>query len=125
MSLPCHHPEKWNGMNAWSGPTRSVPMAFPLSLAPVGVLTQTNSPLRIPRSFAAFGLISTKLSCMSSASHGLERVSSPPPSYSTRHPEVRMIGILFPTSLFFPCTDFYRVGNRHNVLTSSWVGYLS
>ena len=30
--------------------------------------------------------------CCSSASHGLERVSSPPPSYSTRRPEVTISG---------------------------------
>ena len=79
-------------MNVVPGPTRSVTCAFTLSCAPVGVLTQTYSPLRTPRSLASFGLISTKLSCCSSASHGLERVSSPPPSYSTRRPLVRISG---------------------------------
>ena len=51
-----------------------------------------------PRSFASFGLISTKFSCCSSASHGLERVSSPPPSYSTSRPLVSTSGKFFATS---------------------------
>src|SRR5438445_13224908 len=124
MSLPCHHPEKWNGMKAWSGPTRSVTCAFTLSRAPVGVFTQTYSPFLMPRSFAALGLISTKLSCCSSASHGLERVSSPPPSYSTSRPEVRMIGNCLPMFLFFSWTDLYSVGRRQNAFLSACVGYL-
>jgi Fe2+ or Zn2+ uptake regulation protein len=33
-----------------------------------------------------------KLLQQTSASHGFDRLSSPPPSYSTRRPEVRMIG---------------------------------
>src|SRR3569832_2381848 len=92
MSLPCHQPEKWKGMKAVSGATRGVTSALTLIRAPVGVETTTYSPSRMPRSAAAFGLISTKLSCCSSASHGFERVSSPPPSKSTSHPDVRMIG---------------------------------
>src|SRR5256885_8765800 len=125
MSCPCHHPEKWNGMNTVSGPIPSVTSALTLSLAPVGVLTQTYSPLRSPRSPAVLGLISTKLSCCSSASHGLERVSSPPPSYSTSRPLVRMSGNFLCTSSFTACccTDLKRVGRRQNTLTSSWVGY--
>jgi hypothetical protein len=46
-------------MKQVSGPTASVTCAFTLSLAPEGVPTQTYSPLRTPRSAAAFGLIST------------------------------------------------------------------
>src|SRR2546428_12659766 len=49
MSLPCHQPEKWNGMKAWSGPTPSVNFAVTLIRPPVGVLTPTCSPLRILR----------------------------------------------------------------------------
>src|SRR3990170_963560 len=125
MSWPCHQPEKWNGMKQVSGPTRSVTCALTLSFAPDGVLTQTYSPLRMPRSAAVFGLISTKLSCCSSASQGLERVSSPPPSYSTNRPDVRISGNCLLASLFFCCTDLNSVGSRHSTLTSSCVGYLS
>src|SRR6267378_4520901 len=53
MSCPCHQPAKWNGMNTVSGPTRSVTCALTLIFAPVGVLTQTYSLLRMPRSAAA------------------------------------------------------------------------
>ncbi len=62
------------------------PAPCTLICAPVGDFTQTYSPSLTPRSLASFGLISTKFSCCSSASHGFERVSSPPPSYSTRRP---------------------------------------
>src|SRR4051794_7642632 len=102
-SLPCHHPEKWNGMKPVPGPTRSVTSARTLSWAPVGVLTHTKSQYLMPRSAASFVLISTKFSCCSSASHGLERVSSPPPSYSTSRPEVRTIGYFCAT---LSCTAF-------------------
>src|SRR6266850_5833999 len=105
MSSPCHQPEKWNGMNTVSPPTHSVILTLTLIFAPEGVDTHTYSPLRMLRSAAVFGLISTKLSCISSASHGLERVSSPPPSYSTSRPEVRMIGNCLPMSLFFSWID--------------------
>src|SRR4029077_714675 len=131
MSSPCHQPEKWNGMKQVSGPTRSVTNAFTFSFTLLpspflpGVLTQTYSPFLIPRSAADLGLISTKLSCCSSASHGLERVSSPPPSYSTRRPLVRTIGNCLPMSLFLSCSDLNSVGSRQNTLTSSWVGYFS
>ena len=74
-------------------PTRSVTSAFMRALesssAPV---TQTQPPSLMPRSAASAGLISMNMSCCSSASHLLERVSSPPPSYSTRRPEVRISG---------------------------------
>src|SRR3990170_4200832 len=125
MSWPCHQPEKWNGMKQVSGPTRSVTCAFTLSLAPEGVLTHTYSPLRMLRSAAVFGLISTKLSCCSSASHGLERVSSPPPSYSTSRPLVRISGYFLCISSLtaFCCTDLNSVGSRQSTLTSSCVGY--
>src|SRR3954462_1641561 len=133
MSSPCHHPEKWNGINTVSAPTPSVTLAFtlrrgwlPSPLRP-GVLTQTYSPLRTPRSAAVFGWISTKLFCCSSASHGLERVSSPPPSYSTRRPLVRMSGnfscALSATA--FCCTVLKRVGSLQSTFTSSWVGHLA
>src|SRR3954470_2325038 len=133
MSSPCHHPEKWNGINTVSAPTPSVTLAFtlrrgwlPSPLRP-GVLTQTYSPLRTPRSAAVFGLISTKPSCCSSASHGLERVSSPPPSYSTRRPLVRMSGNFLCISSLTACccTDLNSVGSRHSTLTSSCVGYFA
>src|ERR1043165_4606864 len=127
MSLPCHHPEKWNGINVVPGPTRSVTCAFTLICAPVGVFTHTYSPSRTPRSFASFGLISTKFSCCSSASHGLLRVSSPPPSYSTKRPLVKINGnfsaIL--SSTFFCWTLLYSVGRRQNAFLSSWVGYFA
>ena len=75
-----------------------------ISRPPVGVVTHTRPPLTTPRSAATFGLISTNISCCSSASHGLERVSSPPPSYSTRRPELMISGNCLPMSLFFSCT---------------------
>src|SRR5574337_613820 len=125
MSLPIHQPEKWNGTNAVPEPTASVTVALTLSCAPVGVFTQTYSPFFTPRSFASFGLICTKLSGRCSASHGLLRVSSPPPSYSTRRPLVRMIGnfsaILSLT--LASCTDLKSVGSRQKSCLSSWVGY--
>ena len=110
-----------------SGPTRSVTSAFTLILAPVGLFTQTYSFGRMPRSAAAFGLISTKLSCISSASHGLERVSSPPPSYSTRRPLVRMSGNFSatPSLTLRSCTDLNSVGSRQSTFTSSCVGYFA
>src|SRR5580765_8855930 len=126
-SLPCHQPPKWNGMKLVPGPTRSVTSAFTLIWAPVGVFTHTVSQYLMPRSAASFVLISTKFSCCSSASHGLERVSSPPPSYSTRRPDVRISGKFFATFSFTACccTDLKRVGSRQNTFTSSWVGYFS
>src|SRR5712692_8529028 len=122
MSCPCHHPAKWNGINTVSGPTRSVTCALTLILAPEGVLTHTYSLFRMSRSAAALGWISTKLSCCSSASHGLERVSSPPPSYSTRRPLVRISGNCLPASLCFCCTLLKSVGRRHSTFTSSCEG---
>src|SRR3979490_1415668 len=119
MSLPCHQPEKWDGMKAWAGPTPPVISPVPLVRGPVGGLTHPCSPLRMPRSAAALGLISTKFSCINSASHGLERVSSPPPSYSTRRPLVRTMGKSLPMFLYFSCTDLYSVGSLHKTLTSS------
>ena len=63
------------------------------------------------------------MSCCSSASHLLDRVSSPPPSYSTRRPEVLISGnclaIPFSTAAFWMskprlgtrnCTAFGKVG---------------
>src|SRR5690242_5546672 len=125
MSLPIHHPAKWNGMNVVPGPTRSVTCALTLIWAPVGVLTHTYSPSFTPRSFASLGLISTKFSCCSSASHGLDRVSSPPPSYSTRRPLVSTSGKSFEMSLFLSCTLLYSVGRRQKVFLSSCVGYFA
>src|SRR5258706_301183 len=127
MSCPCRQPEKWKGMKQVSGPTRSVTCALTLSLAPEGVDTQTYSPLRILRSAAVFGLISTKLSCCSSASQGLERVSSPPPSYSTRRPLVRISGYFLCASFLTAsnCSDLNLVGSRQSTLTSSCCGYFS
>src|SRR5437764_2134655 len=127
MSSPCHQPEKWNGTKIVSGPIPSVTLAFTLIFAPEGVESQTYSPLRMLRSAAVFGLISAYQSCCSSASHGLERVSSPPPSYSTMRPEVRISGYFLCISSFtaFCCTALKRVGRRHNTFTSSCVGYFS
>ncbi len=73
-------------MNVVPGPTRSVTSALTEICAPVGDCTHTYSPSMILRSLASFGLISMKFSCCSSASHGLDRVSSPPPSNSTSRP---------------------------------------
>src|SRR3990172_8312604 len=125
MSLPIHQPEKWNGRNTVSAPTRSVTIALTLSFAPVGVFTQTYSPARMPRSLADLGLISTNMSCCNSASQGLERVSSPPPSNSVRRPLVMINGNSLEMFLFFSCTDLYTVGRRQNAFLSSCVGYLS
>src|ERR1700716_1556652 len=127
MSLPIHHPEKWKGMNVVPTPTRSVTWALTLICAPVGDCTHTYSPSLTPRSLASFGLISTKFSCCSSASHGLERVSSPPPSYSTSRPEVRMIGYFSATlsASAFCCTVLKSVGRRQNAFLSSWLGYFA
>src|SRR5678815_3955356 len=127
MSLPSHQPEKWNGMNVVPGPTRSVTSALTLICALVGDFTHTYSPSRTPRSLASFGLISTKFSCCNSASHGLLRVSSPPPSYSTSRPLVSTSGKFFATSfLTLSCwTVLYNVGNRQNAFLSSCVGYLA
>jgi hypothetical protein len=62
------------------------------------VASPDRHPDPLPSRDAAFGgvagLISTNMSCCSSASHLFDRVSSPPPSYSTSRPEVRMIGKL-------------------------------
>src|SRR5690348_13265514 len=105
-SLPCHQPAKWNGMKLVPGPTRSVTSALTLRVAPVGVFTHTQSQYLMPRFSASCVLISTKFSCCSSASHGLERVSSPPPSYSTRRPEVSTSGYFSATlsAMVFCCT---------------------
>src|SRR3989338_4071323 len=126
MSAPCQRPEKWNGIHTVSGATRSVTRACTLIRAPVGELSHTRSPLRMPRSAAVLGLISTNDSCCSSASQGLERVSSPPPSYSTRRPELRVSGNFSCTlsATFFSCTLLYSVGRRQKAFLSSWVGYL-
>src|ERR1700674_5233203 len=122
-SLPCHHPEKWKGTKLVPGPTRSVTIARTLSCAPVGVFTHTQSQYFMPRSAASLGLSSTKFSCCSSASQGLERVSSPPPSYSTSRPEVRMIGYFSATLSLtaFCCTVLKSVGRRQKAFLSSWV----
>src|SRR3984893_14629278 len=127
MSLPIHHPEKWKGMNVVPTPTRSVTWALTLICAPVGDCTHTYSPSLTPRSLASLGLISTKFSCCSSASHGLERVSSPPPSYSTSRPLVSINGKFLATSFFMfsCCTVLNSVGSRQNAFLSSWVGYLA
>ena len=86
-STPWNQPAKWNGIQATPLPTRSVTSAFTRVFesysAPV---TQTQAPSLMPRSAASLGLISTYMSCLSSANHLLERVSSPPPSYSTSRP---------------------------------------
>src|SRR6478672_4228016 len=103
-SLPCHQPAKWNGIHVVPLPTRGVTIARTLMLAPVGVFTHTQSQYLMLRALASSGLISTKASCCSSASHGFERVSSPPPSYSTRRPLVMMSGYCCTAFLFACCT---------------------
>ena len=79
----------------------------------------------MPRSLAAAGLISTNISCCNSASQRLERVSSPPPSNSTRRPEVITSGNFLPMSLFLSCTVLNSVGRRQKAFLSSCVGYLA
>ncbi len=91
----------------------------------VGVSTHTYSSFLRPRSLASFGLISTNISCCSSASHGLERVSSPPPSYSTSRPLVMISGYCLTASLLACCTVLNSTGMRQRFFWSSWVGYLS
>src|SRR4051812_43163722 len=127
MSPPCHRPEKWKGIHTVSGPTRSVTSACTFSCAPVGERSQTRSPFLMPLPAAVVGLISTKASCCSSASHGLERVSSPPPSYSVRRPEVRISGNFSYSlsSTFFCWIDLYKVGTRQKAFLSSCDGYLA
>src|ERR1700730_4550139 len=87
-STPWNQPAKWNGIHATPLPTRSVISAFirvfELFSAPV---THTQPPFLTPRSAASLGVISTYIFCFNSASHLLERVSSPPPSNSTSRPE--------------------------------------
>src|SRR4029077_4880032 len=115
------------GMKLVPAPTRSVTRARTLICAPVGLFTHTQSQYLMPRDSASLGLISTKLSCISSASHGFERVSSPPPSYSTRRPLVRISGYFLCISSLtaFCCTDLNSVGRRQKVFMSSCVGYFS
>src|SRR5688572_837844 len=126
-SLPCHQPAKWNGIHEVPGPTRSVTSARTLSFAPVGLFSHTQSQYLMPRSAASLGLISTKASCCSSASHGLERVSSPPPSYSTRRPELKTSGYFSCTlsATAFCCTVLKSVGIRQKAFLSSCVGYFA
>src|SRR3546814_738904 len=108
-------------------PTRSVTRAFTLACelfsAPV---THTQVPSLMPRSAASPGLISTNISCCNSASHRFERVSSPPPSYSTSRPEVRLNGQSFamPFSIDALCTLQPIFGHR-TCLASGSVGYFS
>ena len=76
------------------GPTRGVTMARTLIRPPSAPSSQTYCPSRIPASLASSGLISANISGCSLASQLLERVSSPPPSYSTRRPLVKTSGYL-------------------------------
>src|SRR6185437_11598212 len=124
-SSPPNQPPKWNGIHATPLPTRSVTSAFTLAFEPFSApVTQTQPPSLMPRSAASDGLISMNMSCCSSASHLLDRVSSPPPSYSTRRPDERMSGnclaIPFSTAAF--CTEKPILGSL-NCLASGNVGY--
>src|SRR5436853_3814681 len=114
-------------MKATPRPTRSVTCAITLTLPPSGPVTHTLSPFLTPELLASKGFSSTNISCCSSASHGLDRVSSPPPSYSTSRPLVRISGNFSATlsSTFFCCTDLYSVGSRQKAFLSSCVGYLA
>src|SRR5690348_15534835 len=124
-SSPAYQPPKWKGIQVTPLPTRSVTSAFIFALelfsAPV---TQTQPPSLMPRSAASEGLISMNMSCCSSANHLLDRVSSPPPSYSTNRPDERISGnclaIPFSTAAF--CTEKPIFGSR-NCLASGSVGY--
>ena len=126
-SSPSNQPPKWNGIQATPLPTRSVTSAFILALALFSApVTQTQPPSLMPRSAASDVLISMNMSCCSSASHLLERVSSPPPSYSTRRPEDKMSGncLAMPlsTAVFWTVKPIF--GSR-NCLASGRVGYLA
>src|SRR4029453_12601595 len=90
--LPSNQPAKLNGQNTVPGATRSVTCVFNLICALDGVCTQTYSSFFTPRSLASFGLFSTKISSCSSGAQGFDRVSSPPPSYSTSRPLVSTSG---------------------------------
>ena len=72
--------------------TLGVTIALILILAPSGLSSQIHCPSWMPALLASAGLTSANISCWSSASHGLERVSSPPPSYSTSRPLVMISG---------------------------------
>ena len=89
---PSYQPPKWNGVNTTPRATLRVTMALILIFAPSGPSSQIHWPSLMPALLASAGLISANMSCCSSASHGLERVSSPPPSYSTRRPLVWISG---------------------------------
>ena len=74
LALP--PPGKWNGRHH----VRSDPLSHEghdLELRAVGVLTQTHSPMRMPRSLAALGSISMNM-FVSSASQGSDALSPPP-----------------------------------------------
>src|SRR6478672_10579866 len=126
-STPWNQPEKWNGMNATPLPTRSVTSALTRALEPFsGPVTQTQPPSLMPRSAASEVLTSTNMSCCNSASQRFDRVSSPPPSYSTRRPEVRMIGncLASPLSTAAFWIEKPRLATR-NWRPSGRVGYLA
>src|ERR1700681_1377660 len=80
-STPSNQPAKWYGIHTRPLATRTSTEAFIFAFDwPSALATQTQLPFLPPRSAASAGLISTNISCTSSASHLLERVSSPPPS---------------------------------------------
>src|ERR1700726_2737040 len=126
-STPSNQPAKWYGIQTKPLATRAVTDAFIFALErPAGPVTQTQLPSLMPRWAASPGLISTNISCTSSASHLLERVSSPPPSYSTRRPEVKMSGksLATPLSTAAFCNEKPTFGRR-NCLASCKVGYFA
>src|ERR1044071_8185403 len=87
-SLPPNQPPKWKGIQVTPLPTRSVTRAFTLALAPFSApVTQTQLPSLMPRSVASAGLISINLPYYNTATHLLERVPPPPPSFSTSRPD--------------------------------------
>ena len=100
-SSPWKWPPKWNGMKATPGADPFGDHRHDLDLAAFRPVDPDHLPVLMPTLLASRGLISTNMSCCSSASHGLDRVSSPPPSYSTRRPEVRMIGKSLEKSFFW------------------------
>src|SRR5262249_26758367 len=110
-------------------PTRSVTSAFMRQTLPLvisGPQTRTQPPSLMPRSAASAGLISMNMSCCSSASHLLDRVSSPPPSYSTSRPEVLIKGncLAMPFSTAVFCTSNPTFGTRNSVAFAR-VGYFA
>src|SRR5450759_4544772 len=126
-SSPWYQPPKCIGIQVTPLPTRLVTSAFILALALFSApVTQTQPPSLMPRSAASAVLISMNISCCNSANHLLERVSSPPPSYSTKRPELTINGncLAMPFSIAVLCTEKPIFGSR-NCFASGYVEYFA